>query len=202
SRQRVSVPRPGPRSMASLPPWSAVLYLLAQCKWPQPGEKTAESSRTPPFLLEHSTCRPRSSARQLHRSVRPLDTVARVTMSLRAFPYGLLASTRSRLTESLDAHQRAQGRDRTNVCKCHLDHLLQLPWARIQRVPPTEAARLQIIYPILVVCGATRRFQGFLKAGIGAAFADNLEHRGITLAAVPRRRAAARSGEQERSRSG
>jgi hypothetical protein len=24
---------------------------------------------------------------------------------------------------------------------CHLDHLLQLPWAHHRRVPPTEAAR-------------------------------------------------------------
>src|SRR6185437_9838975 len=145
SRQRVSVPRPGPRSMASLPPWSAVLYLLAQCKWPQPGEKTAESSRTPPFLLEHSTCRPRSSARQLHRSVRPLDSVARVTMSLRAFPYGLLASLRYRLTESLGANQRAQGRDRTNVCMCHLDHLLQLPWAHIGACRPPKPRAWKMI---------------------------------------------------------
>jgi hypothetical protein len=71
-----------------------------------------------------------------------LDPVARVTMSLRAFLYGLLASMRYRLSESLGANQRAQRRDRTNVCMCHLDHLLQLPWAHIQRVPPTGAARL------------------------------------------------------------
>jgi hypothetical protein len=39
--------------------------------------------------------------------------------------------------------QRASRRDRTNVCMCHLDHLLQLQWAHYQRVPPTEAARPQ-----------------------------------------------------------
>jgi hypothetical protein len=38
-------------------------------------------------------------------------------------------------------NQRAQRRDRTNVYMCHLDHLLQLPWAHHRRVPPTEAAR-------------------------------------------------------------
>jgi len=65
-------------------------------------------------------------------------------------PYGLLASLRYRLTESLGASQRAQGRDRTNVCMCHLDHLLQLPWAHIQRVPPTEAARRKMIHRIYI----------------------------------------------------
>jgi hypothetical protein len=44
---------------------------------------------------------------------------------------------------NLATNQRAQRRDRTNVCMCHLDHLLQLPWAHRQRVPPTEAARLK-----------------------------------------------------------
>jgi hypothetical protein len=62
-------------------------------------KKTAEPLRAPPFLLEHQcvrtkATRPGSSARQLHRSVHPLDSVARVTMSLRATLYGLLASTR------------------------------------------------------------------------------------------------------------
>ena len=38
-------------------------------------------------------------------------------------------------------NQRAQRRDRTNVCMCHLDHLLQLPWAHCRRMPPTEAVR-------------------------------------------------------------
>ena len=72
-----------------------------------------------------------------------MDPVARVAMSLRAFLYGLLASMRYRLTKNLDTNQRAQRRDRTNVCMCHLDHLLQLPWAHIPRVPPTEASRPQ-----------------------------------------------------------
>jgi len=42
---------------------------------------------------------------------------------------------------NLATNQRAQRRDRTNVCMCHLDHLLQLPWAHPRRVPPTKAAR-------------------------------------------------------------
>jgi hypothetical protein len=105
-------------------------------------KKMAESARTPPFLLEHfyvrtKATRPRSSAQQLHRSVHPLDPVARVTISLRASLYGLLASTRYRLTMNLATNQRAQRRNRTNVCMCHLDHLLQLPWAHPRRVPPT-----------------------------------------------------------------
>jgi hypothetical protein len=64
-------------------------------------------------------------------------------MSLRASLYGLLASTRCLLTTNLATHQRAKRRDRTNVYMSHLDHLLQLPWAYCQRVPPTEAARLR-----------------------------------------------------------
>src|SRR5262245_54066254 len=59
-------------------------------------KKTAEPLRAPPFLLfAQRPYEPRSSARQLHRSVHPLDPVARVTISLRASLYGLLASTRS-----------------------------------------------------------------------------------------------------------
>ena len=70
-----------------------------------------------------------------------MDPVARVTMSLRASLYGLLASTRSDLTMNPGTNHRAKRRDRTNVCMSHLDHLLQLPWAGYRRVPPTEAAR-------------------------------------------------------------
>ena len=64
--------------------------------------------------------------------------------------YGLLASTRS-LTMNLATNQCAQRRDRTNDCMCHLDHLLQLPWARRKRVPPTEAARPKMITRSCVV---------------------------------------------------
>jgi hypothetical protein len=67
---------------------------------------------------------------------------------LRASLYGLLASTRYRLTMNLATNQRAQKRDRTNVSMCHLDHLLQLPWARAlaraahhSRAPYTETDR-------------------------------------------------------------
>jgi hypothetical protein len=42
---------------------------------------------------------------------------------------------------NLATNQRAQRRNRTNAYMSHLDHLLQLPWAERQRVPPTEAAR-------------------------------------------------------------
>jgi hypothetical protein len=69
-----------------------------------------------------------------------LDPVARVAMSLRASFYGIPASTTYRLTVNLAANQRAQRRDRTNVCMCHLDHLLLSLWAHHRRVPPTEAA--------------------------------------------------------------
>ena len=62
-------------------------------------------------------------------------------MSLRASLNGIPASTRLPTDDNLATNQRAQRRDRTNVYMCHLDHLLHLPWAHRQRVPPTEAAR-------------------------------------------------------------
>jgi DNA-binding PadR family transcriptional regulator len=43
---------------------------------------------------------------------------------------------------------------------CHLDHLLQLPWAPIQRVPPTEAARREMIYHMSGGLRLDGRFQG------------------------------------------
>ena len=86
----------------------------------------AEPSRTPPFLLKHHGVRTKVIRTATASSVHPLDTVARVTISLRASLYGLLASTRSRLTMNLATNQRAQRRDRTNVCMCHLDHLLSV----------------------------------------------------------------------------
>ena len=86
----------------------------------------AESSRTPPFLLEHHyvrTIHPHGNC--IGASIR-WTQVARVAQSLRAFLQGLLASTRSLGNENLATTQRAQRRDRTNVCMCHLDHLLSV----------------------------------------------------------------------------
>jgi hypothetical protein len=60
---------------------------------------------------------------QLHQAS-TLDTAARVTTSLRASLQGLPANTRRRLTMNLAINQHAQRRNRTNVCMCHLDHLL------------------------------------------------------------------------------
>jgi hypothetical protein len=57
---------------------------------------------------------------------------------------------------NLATNQRAQRRDRTNVCVCHLDHLLQLPWAHRRRVPPTEAARPKLCLKDDVDCGASK----------------------------------------------
>src|SRR5690349_3592886 len=81
------------------------------------GQKENGGVREDPAVPCSSTtrCGPRSSAQQLHRSVHPLDPVARVTLSLRASLYGLLASTRFRLTMDLVTHQHAQRRNRTNV---------------------------------------------------------------------------------------
>jgi hypothetical protein len=57
---------------------------------------------------------------------------------------------------NLATNQRAQRRDRTNVCMCHLDHLLQLPWAHHRRVPPTEAARPKYVLENELDCGASK----------------------------------------------
>jgi hypothetical protein len=83
---------------------------------------------------------PRQSAQQLHRSVHPMDR-SHAQRALRVSLNGIPASTRFGLTKNLATNQRATRRDRTNDCMCHLDHLLQLPWAHCQRVPPTEATR-------------------------------------------------------------
>jgi hypothetical protein len=57
---------------------------------------------------------------------------------------------------NLATNQRALKTDRTNVCMCHLDHLLQLPWAQRRRVPPTEAARPKLSLKDDVDCGASK----------------------------------------------
>jgi hypothetical protein len=90
-------------------------------------EKMAESARTPPFLLEHYYLRTKAVRQQLHRSVHPLDLGRARGTSLRASLNGLSVSTTYGLTKNLATNQRATRRDRTNVCMCQLDHLLQLP---------------------------------------------------------------------------
>jgi hypothetical protein len=59
---------------------------------------------------------------------------------------------------SLATNQRAQRRDRTNVYMCHLDHLLQLPWAHCRRVPPTEAARPKLILRMTSIAARVKPF--------------------------------------------
>jgi hypothetical protein len=54
---------------------------------------------------------------------------------------------------------RAKRRDRTNDCVCHLDHLLQLPWARHRRVPPTEAARLKMPLTMISIVTPVKNFK-------------------------------------------
>ena len=105
----------------------------------------AEPLRTPPFLLERSYVRTkviRTATASERPSVGPGrargDEPARIPL----WPPG---QYEIRLTMNLATHQRAQGRNRTNVFMSHLDHLLQLPWAHRRRVPPTEAARHKFI---------------------------------------------------------
>lgn len=57
----------------------------------------------------------RSSVKQLHRSIHPLDPIARVALSLRVSLNGLLASTGSYLTTNPATDQRAKRRDRTSI---------------------------------------------------------------------------------------
>jgi hypothetical protein len=60
---------------------------------------------------------------------------------------------------NLATSQRAKRRDRTNVYMCHLDHLLQLPWAHCRRVPPTEAARPKLKAKNELDGGASKDFK-------------------------------------------
>jgi hypothetical protein len=78
-----------------------------------------------------------------------------VATSLRA---SSLASrpVRGGLTINLATNQRVKRRDRTNVCMCHLDHLLQLPWADHPRVPPTEAARSKYILRVTSIAAPVK----------------------------------------------
>ena len=80
-------------------------------------------------------------------------------MSLRASLNGILSQHEVLLTMNLATNPRATRRDRTNVCMCHLDHLLQLPWAHYQRAPPTEAARPKLIPKNDLDCGASKVFK-------------------------------------------
>jgi hypothetical protein len=70
-----------------------------------------------------------------------MESIARVVTSRRVHPSMASQPVRGGLTMYPATDQRALRRDRTNVCMCHLDHLLQLQWAHYQRAPPTEAAR-------------------------------------------------------------
>jgi hypothetical protein len=58
----------------------------------------------------------------------------------------------------LATNLRATRRDRTNVCMCHVDHLLQLPWACHSRVPPTEAARHKLMPKNDLDCDESKDF--------------------------------------------
>ena len=69
------------------------------------------------------------------------------------------AGTRYELTKCLATNPRATRRDRTNVYMCHLDHLLQLPWACRPRVPPTEAARRKLIAKNDLDCDRSKDFK-------------------------------------------
>jgi hypothetical protein len=92
-------------------------------------KKTAESSRTPPFLPEHHCLRTKAVRLRnyIGASIHWTDRTrgnepARV-------PHWHFKAARGGLTMNLATNQRAKRRDRTNVYMCHLDHLLQLPWA-------------------------------------------------------------------------
>jgi hypothetical protein len=83
-----------------------------------------ESSRTPPFLLEHRYLQTNVICTAT-ASKRPSIGLGRARgESLRASSDGRLAGTRFRLTKYLATNQYAQSCDRTNVCMYHLDHLL------------------------------------------------------------------------------
>jgi hypothetical protein len=89
-----------------------------------------------------------------------LEPVARVTMSLRASLYGLLARATYRLTMNLATHQRAQRRDRTNVYMSHWITSFSCCGLITRRVPPTEAARPKPIPENRPDCGPREDFKG------------------------------------------
>jgi hypothetical protein len=84
---------------------------------------------TPPFLPEHYyPTDSRQSEQQPHRSLHPLDRSHAWRLAC-AHPSTALRPVRGGLTMNLATNRRAKRRDRTDVYMCHLDHLLQLPWA-------------------------------------------------------------------------
>jgi hypothetical protein len=94
-----------------------------------------------------------------------LDPIARVAASLRAFLNGIPAGTRSSPAMNLATNQCAKRRDRTNVFMCHVDHLLQLPWAQLQAraahlspAPQTNNLRMISIATPVKISRLTRPF--------------------------------------------
>ena len=71
--------------------------------------------------------------------------VLNLTAGLMLVAFNALIGVWPMVAMNLATSHFAQRRDRTNVCKCHLDHLLQLLWAHCRRVPPTEAARSETL---------------------------------------------------------
>lgn len=83
-----------------------------------------ESSRTPPFLLEHRYLQTKVICTAT-ASKRPSVGLGRARGErLRASSMAAMAGTRFRLAMYLATNQHARRRDRTNVCMYHLDHLL------------------------------------------------------------------------------
>jgi hypothetical protein len=122
-------------------------------------EKMAESARTPPFLPEHYYLRTKA-ARAATASERPSIGLDRARGNEPArIPLLYRGQHEVRLTKNPATNQRAKRRDRTNVCMCHLDHLLQLPWAHHRRVPPTEAARPKYVLKNDLDCDASKDFK-------------------------------------------
>lgn len=122
-----------------------------------PNKKMAEPPWTPPFLLDHQGLRTRV-VRTATASKRPSAGLGH-TRGVKACAQlsGLMADPPSPLGENRVTSQHVQRRDRPNVYVCHLDHLLQLPWAHRRHRPPTEALRPSADHDS--DCGADTKFQ-------------------------------------------
>jgi hypothetical protein len=88
------------------------------------GKKMVEPLRAPPFLLEHRFAQIKDDLHGncIEASYRWIRS--RAWREPARILNGRLGSTRFRLASYLATNQHAERRDRTNVCMCHLDHLL------------------------------------------------------------------------------
>jgi len=112
-----------------------------------PKRKTAESTRTPPFLLEHYYVRTKATRPGVIRTANCIgasirwNPIAHVTISLPRIPLWP-PGQHEVSTNDEPRHQPARPETRSNqtFCMCHLDHLPSVAGGLIVgALPPTES---------------------------------------------------------------